>query len=103
KAGRMRAPRRTRNELSNLLMRMESIPGMPPQDEISLTDLFRVCVRRRRLIAATIIACLLLGAAVIVSTTPRYEVEVRVDRPYENEVALLNLGRTSATGLGSFD
>lgn len=84
-------------------MRMESIPGVPPQDEISLADLFRVCVRRRRLIAATIVACLLLGVVAIAFVTPRYEVEVRVDRPYENEVALLNLGRTSATGLGSFN
>lgn len=84
-------------------MRMESIPGVPPRDEISLSDLYHVCVRRRRLIAAAIVACLLLGAAAIVFVTPRYEVEVRVDRPYENEVALLNLGRTSATGLGSFD
>lgn len=82
---------------------MESIPGVPQQDEISLADLFRVCVRRRRLIAVTIVACLLLGAAAIAFVTPRYEVEVRVDRPYENEVALLNLGRTSAAGLGSFN
>jgi len=69
---------------------------------MSLIDLFQVCVRRRRLILAVIAACLLIGIAAIVFMTPRYEVEARIDRPYENEVALLNLGRTSATGLGSF-
>ena len=85
-------------------MRMENIPVVQQHnDEISLIDLFRILVRRRRLIAATIVTCLLAGVASIVLITPRYEVQVRVDRPYENEVALLNLGRTSATGLGSFN
>ncbi|MDT3679582.1 MAG: Wzz/FepE/Etk N-terminal domain-containing protein [Burkholderiaceae bacterium] len=81
---------------------MEAIPVQQQQEELNLVDLFQICIRRRRLIMGVIAACLLIGIAAIVLMTPRYEVEVRIDRPYENEVALLNLGRTSATGLRSF-
>lgn len=74
-----------------------------PRDEISLIDLFQIFIRRRRLIAVTTFTCLLTAVLAIIISAPRYEVEVRVDRPYENEIAWLNLGRTSATGLSAFN
>jgi len=82
---------------------MEALPAGPgANEEVSLADLFRVLARRSRWVVAGVVACLLAGFAYLLLVAPRYEIQVHVDRPYDNEIASLNLGRTSATGLGAY-
>lgn len=84
-------------------MRMDALPAGPGESgEVSLVDLLRVLARRRWWVIGGIVACLAVGLAYLLLASPRYEIKVYVDRPYDNRVAALNLGRTSATGLAPY-
>ncbi|NMF90629.1 Wzz/FepE/Etk N-terminal domain-containing protein [Aromatoleum petrolei] len=77
-------------------------PSVYAEDEISLVDLIKILVRRKALIALVFAVCVLAGLAYAFLATPRYEVEVHVDKPFASELAALNVGRNGPTGLGPF-
>lgn len=86
---------------------MSVMPEREPQSvyaerEISLVDLLQILVRRKVVIALTLAVCLAAGLAYAFLATPRYEVEVRVDKPFSSELAALNVGRNGVTGLPPF-
>lgn len=72
------------------------------EDEISLVDLIQILVRRKVVVILTVACCVLVGLAYAFFATPRYEVEVRVDKPFASELAALNVGRNGSTGLSPF-
>lgn len=74
----------------------------PDHDYIGLFDLWRIVASRWRLVASTCALSLVIGVAYVFVATPRYEVDVLVDRPFESQIVTLNLGRTAATGLPPF-
>lgn len=77
-------------------------PSVYSEDEISLVDLIQILARRKALIALTVAGCVLAGLAYAFLATPRYEVEVRVDKPFASELAALNVGRNGPTELSPF-
>jgi chain length determinant protein (polysaccharide antigen chain regulator) len=83
---------------------MERAPPIVARNEaeISLAELARLLVRRGWLIVVALLVSLLLALAYVLVATPRYEVEVGVDRPLNSEIAALNLGRTTAVDLATF-
>lgn len=84
-------------------MRTEALPAGPGEnEEVSLVDLVRVLARRRWWVIAGVVACLAGGLSYLLLVSPRYEIRVHVDRPYDNEIASLNLGRTPASGLETY-
>ncbi len=80
----------------------EDLPHQLP-DELRLVDLWRILVRRKAYAAAGFLVCLTVGVAYAFLATPKYEVDVYLDKSYPNELAAINLGRTPATGLAPFD
>lgn len=83
-------------------MTERAAPSIYAEDEISLVDLIQILVRRKKLIALTVVGCVLAGLAYAFLATPRYEVEVHVDKPFASELAALNVGRNGPTGLSPF-
>lgn len=84
-------------------MRMDTLPAESGENgDVSLIDLLRVFARRRWWVIGGVVACFTAGFAYLLLASPRYEIKVYVDRPYENRVAALNLKRTSATGLAPY-
>jgi len=73
------------------------------EDEISLGDLVGTLIRRRRLVLFGFLSCLALAIAYLLIATPRYEIDIHVDRPFDSEIVALNLGRTAATGLPAYN
>jgi len=67
--------------------------------EITPLELWRILLARRVLILATLLACLVGALAYVLLATPRYEVEVHVDKPLASDITTLNLGRTFAVEL----
>lgn len=84
-------------------MRTEALPADPGgNEEVSLVDLVRVLARRRWWVIAGVVACLAGGLSYLLLVSPRYEIRVQVNPPYDNEIASLNLGRTRASGLDAY-
>lgn len=78
------------------------VSSVHPEDEVSLVDLIQILFRRRVLIGSSIVLCVLAGLVYAFLATPRYEVEVRVDKPFVGDIAPLNLGRNGMAGLAPF-
>ena len=55
-----------------------------------------------KIIAACTIIALTISIAALFILEPRYEIKAYVDKPYGNEIAALNLGRSAATGLNQY-
>lgn len=80
---------------------LQPVPGTD-HDYLTLVDVWRIVARRWLLVASACGLGLLIGVAYLFVATPRYEVDVLVDRPFESQIVKLNLGRTEATGLPPF-
>ena len=52
-----------------------------------------------RIVSALTSAGILLAALVLLLIPSRFEIKAYLDRPYSSEIAELNSGRTSASGL----
>lgn len=70
--------------------------------ELSLVAFIQILVRRKELVGLSLAVCVLVGLAYAFLATPRYEVDVRVDRPFASELAALNIGRNGVSGLSPF-
>jgi chain length determinant protein (polysaccharide antigen chain regulator) len=83
---------------------MSASPPAPqyPDDEISLVELGQILVRRKLWVVMSFVVCVAIGLAYAFLATPRYEVEVYLDKPFASQLTELNLGRTPATGLPPF-
>lgn len=81
---------------------MSSPSATNDPDEISLLDLWAILVRRKLWILCALVVCTVAGVAYAFLSTPRYEVQVYVDKPTAGDIAALNLGRSAATGLAAF-
>ncbi|NMG73930.1 LPS O-antigen chain length determinant protein WzzB [Aromatoleum diolicum] len=72
-------------------------------DDLHLIDLWEILLRRRLEIAVCFLVCIVIGVAYALLATPRYEVDVYLDKPFASDLAALNLGRSPATGLVPFE
>lgn len=73
-----------------------------PENEIGLMELMQILFRRKLLIGLSCALGVLSGLAYCLLATPRYAVEVYVDKPLDSDIAALNLDRNAAIGLPPF-
>lgn len=70
--------------------------------DISVSDIVDTLRRHWRTLACTTAAFLLLAMLALALSTPRYEVQAYLDKPFSNDLTELNTGRTGTTGLGLY-
>jgi len=68
-------------------------------DTFDVFDLAKAVGRRWRIVVAMVVLGLAVAIAYLYLATPRYEVSVRVDRPFASQLAALNIGRTEGADL----
>lgn len=73
-----------------------------PSDELSLHSLLWALRQQWMTVLACAAAGLLLAILALLVIQPRFQVQVYLDKPYDNEITELNIGRSSATGLAQY-
>ncbi len=85
-----------------------SIPPLPrlglshTDTEITAHDVLNKLKSQWRTVITLTSLGLLLGTLYLLTSPSRYEIKAYLDKPYSNEIAEINSGRTSSSGLAQY-